>query len=211
MKGSLIIITSPSGGGKGTLIREVLATMPEMTYSVSYTTRPTRAGEKDGREYFFISREEFEERRDKGEFLEYAMVHGNLYGTSRSQIEKITNDGKDVILEIDVQGANIILEKEPDTISVFILPPSFATLSERLKKRATESPKEIELRLRNAFSEVQQFKNFRYLVVNEVLKDAADDIRAIIRAERLKTVRRKDDIRGILGGFDVSKTTLLGE
>ncbi|MGH9819236.1 MAG: guanylate kinase, partial [Pyrinomonadaceae bacterium] len=145
MKGSLIIITSPSGGGKGTLIREVLATVSEITYSVSYTTRPMRPGEEDGREYFFISREEFEDRQAKGEFLESATVHGNLYGTSRSQIEKVTDSGKDVILEIDVQGANIILAKEPDIVSVFILPPSFPVLSERLKKRATESPQEIEL------------------------------------------------------------------
>lgn len=206
MKGSLIIITSPSGGGKGTLIREVLATVPQITYSVSYTTRPVRPGEENGREYFFISRQEFEERRAKGEFLESATVHGNLYGTSRSQIEEITDSGQDVILEIDVQGANIILAKEPDIVSVFILPPSFPVLSERLRKRATESPEEIDLRLRNAFSEVQQFKTFKYLIVNETLEEAADDIRSIIRAERLRTVRRKDDVRGILDGFDASKT-----
>lgn len=206
MKGSLIIITSPSGGGKGTLIREVLVTVPQITYSVSYTTRPVRPGEENGREYFFISRQEFEERRAKGEFLESATVHGNLYGTSRSQIEEITDSGQDVILEIDVQGANIILAKEPDIVSVFILPPSFPVLSERLRKRATESPEEIDLRLRNAFSEVQQFKTFKYLIVNETLEEAADDIRSIIRAERLRTVRRKDDVRGILDGFDASKT-----
>src|SRR6478672_5633308 len=135
MKGNLIIISSPSGGGKGTLIKEVLNTVPDLTCSVSYTTRPIRPGEQDGREYFFISREDFEHRRNEGEFLEHATVHGNLYGTSRSQLAQITESGRDVILEIDVQGANQILEKVGDVVSIFILPPSFPVLASRLTMR----------------------------------------------------------------------------
>ena len=124
MKGNLIIISSPSGGGKGTLIKEVLNTIPDLTCSVSYTTRPIRPGEQDGREYFFISRDDFEHRRNEGEFLEHATVHGNLYGTSRSQLAQITESGRAVILEIDVQGANQILEKVGDVVSIFITPIS---------------------------------------------------------------------------------------
>src|SRR5438309_1563607 len=156
MKGSLIIISSPSGGGKGTLIKEVLNSLPEVTFSVSYTTRPMRAGEEHGREYFFVSADDFEHRRSGGEFLEYAEVHGNFYGTSKSQIDQIIATGKDVILEIDVQGANLILERIPDIVSIFILPPSFPVLSSRLTRRATESQEQLNLRLRNAFAEVKE-------------------------------------------------------
>jgi guanylate kinase len=113
MKGNLIIITSPSGGGKGTLIREVLLSVPDIGYSISYTTRPKRIGEQDGREYFFVSPAEFEHRRADGEFLESAEVHGNLYGTSKATVQEIIESGRDIILEIDVQGAKIVLEKCP--------------------------------------------------------------------------------------------------
>jgi len=211
MKGNLIIISSPSGGGKGTLIKEVLNTIPDLTCSVSYTTRPIRPGEQDGREYFFISREDFEHRRNEGEFLEHATVHGNLYGTSRSQIEQITEGGRDVILEIDVQGANQILERVGDVVSIFILPPSFPVLASRLTMRATESSGELNLRLRNAFAEVKEYEKFKYVVINEFLEAAANDLRMIIKAERLRTGRRMDVIQGILDGFDLSKHQLPGD
>ena len=211
MKGNLIIISSPSGGGKGTLIKEVLNTIPDLTCSVSYTTRPIRPGESDGREYFFVSREDFEHRRAEGEFLEHATVHGNLYGTSRSQIERVTASGLDVILEIDVQGANQILDRVGDVVSIFILPPSFPVLASRLTMRATESSGELNLRLRNAFAEVKEYEKFKYVVINEFLEVAANDLRTIIRAERLRTIRRMDEIQGILDGFDVSKYQLPGD
>jgi len=210
MKGNLIIISSPSGGGKGTLIKEVVNTIPDLTCSVSYTTRPIRPGEQDGREYFFISRDDFEHRRNEGEFLEHATVHGNLYGTSRSQIEQKT-ETQDVILEIDVQGANQILERVGDVVSIFILPPSFPVLASRLTMRATESSGELNLRLRNAFAEVKEYEKFKYVVINEFLEAAANDLRMIIKAERLRTGRRIDDIRGILDGFDLSKYQLPGD
>jgi guanylate kinase len=211
MKGNLIIISSPSGGGKGTLIREVLNTIPDMTCSISYTTRGIRPGEEDGREYYFVSVDDFQHRCAEGEFLEFATVHGNLYGTSRSQIERVTSLGRDVIVEIDVQGAKQILERMPDVVSIFILPPSFPVLASRLTMRATESSGELNLRLRNAFAEVKDFPKFGYLVINEFLEVAANDLRTIIRAERLRTSRRLDEIQGILDGFDASKYQLPGD
>lgn len=211
MKGNLIIISSPSGGGKGTLIKEVRFAMPDITYSISYTTRAIREGEENGREYFFIEKGEFERRIGEGEFLEYAEVHGNLYGTSLAQVEKVMATGKDVLLEIDVQGAAILHDKVPDAVSIFILPPSFPILQTRLTLRATESSGDLRLRLTNSFNEVREYKKFKYFVVNDDLAKATDDLRTIIRAERLKTIRQSDEIRVILDGFDASMHQFQGE
>jgi guanylate kinase len=205
MKGNLIIVSSPSGGGKGTLIREILRTVPEITFSVSYTTRAIRPGERDGREYFFVDRVEFEQRIREGEFLEYAEVHGNLYGTSLEQVNLVMESGKDVLLEIDVQGAAILHEKMADAVNIFILPPSFEILRKRLTKRATESAEDLRLRLLNSFNEVREFKNFKYLIVNDELARAVGDLSMIIEAERLRTVRRSDELRVILDGFDAAR------
>lgn len=205
MKGGLIIISSPSGGGKGTLIREVLRSMPDITFSVSYTTRPIREGEQDGRDYFFVSRTEFEALIDKGEFLEYAEVHGNLYGTSRAQVQKVMNEGTDVLLEIDVQGARILNEKAPEAISIFIMPPSFPVLQTRLTLRATESSGDLQLRLQNSFDEVKAYELFKYVIINDDLNHAVEDLRTIIRAERLSRDRQMDEIQSILDSFDASR------
>ena len=211
MKGNLIIITSPSGGGKGTLIKEVLRSVPHIGYSVSYTTRQPRPGEEDGREYFFVSREEFERFRDSGELLEWATVHDNYYGTAKSQIDNITNAGHDVILEIDVQGAKLVLEKMPDAVSIFIMPPSFEVLRARLTARATETSADLSLRLRNAFTEVGEYQYFRYVIVNEEVGHAADDLRCIVFAERRRTDRQSDGVQSILDSFDPSKTRSVGD
>lgn len=211
MSGNLIIISSPSGGGKGTLIKEALRSLSDITYSISYTTRPIRAGEEDGREYFFVSKSDFEHRRDEGEFLEYAIVHGNYYGTSQYQVKSVMDTGRDVLLEIDVQGAAILHDKMPGAVSIFILPPSFPVLQSRLTLRATESSGDLNLRLKNSFSEVLQFDQFKYLVVNEDLQTAANDLRTIIRAERLRTDRQSDITRSILDSFDASRHQLPGE
>jgi guanylate kinase len=205
MKGGLIIISSPSGGGKGTLIREVLRSMPDITFSVSYTTRPIREGEQDGRDYFFVSRAEFEGLIEKGEFLEYAEVHGNLYGTSSEQVQKVMNSGKDVLLEIDVQGARILNEKASDAISIFIMPPSFPVLQTRLTLRATESSGDLQLRLQNSFDEVRAYELFKYVIINDDLNHAVEDLRTIIRAERLSRDRQTDEIQSILDSFDASR------
>lgn len=211
MKGNLIIITSPSGGGKGTLIKEVLATMPHIGYSVSYTTRPMRHNEENGRDYFFITSEEFARLEANGEFLESATVHGNRYGTSKSQVENVTAAGYDIILEIDVQGAKAILEKMPEAVSIFIMPPSFEVLRARLTKRATESSDHLNLRLRNSFTEVREYEFFEYVVVNQELETASNELSSIIRSERLKRIRQMDVISDILSNFDVSKYDLTGE
>jgi guanylate kinase len=211
MKGNLIIITSPSGGGKGTLIKEVLRTVPHIGYSVSYTTRAARPGEENGYDYFFVSPSEFERLKIAGEFLEWASVHGHFYATARKQVENITNAGRDVILEIDVQGAKLVLEKMPDAVSIFIMPPSFEVLRARLTARATETHADLSLRLKNSISEVKEYKHFQYVVINEELDRAVNDLAAIILADRLSADRQTEAIDTILDSFDPSKTHILGE
>ncbi len=202
MKGNLFIISSPSGGGKGTLIRRAMAEIPRLSYSVSYTTRKKRDTEIAGSDYHFVSVSQFEELIEKGEFLEYARVHGNYYGTSRSAIEKETSAGNDVILEIDVQGAALVRAAAPEAVSVFILPPSFEVLYERLKSRKTESASDLELRLDNARSEVRQYKEFDFVVINDDLDAAVADLKSVISSRRLLRDRQSDAIRDILITFD---------
>ncbi len=202
MKGNLFIISSPSGGGKGTLIRRAMEEIPRLSYSVSYTTRKKRDTEIAGSDYHFVSVSQFEELIEKGEFLEYARVHGNYYGTSRSAIEKETSAGNDVILEIDVQGAALVRAAAPEAVSVFILPPSFEVLYERLKSRKTESASDLELRLDNARSEVRQYKEFDFVVINDDLDAAVADLKSVISSRRLLRDRQTDAIRDILITFD---------
>ena len=207
MKGNLIIISSPSGGGKGTLIKEVLKIASNIGYSVSFTTRQMRAGEENGRDYFFVSRDEFSALIEKNEFIEYAEVHGNLYGTSINQVQKELAKGNDIILEIDVQGAESIRRKMPESVGIFIMPPSFEVLRQRLTRRATETHENLALRLRNSVSEVREFERFDYVVINDEVARATDDLKSIILAERLKRVRQTDAISYILNSFDNSKIT----
>ena len=211
MKGNIIIISSPSGGGKGTLIKEILKRTPSIGYSVSYTTRPAREGEENGRDYLFVSYQEFSDLIKRGEFLEYAEVHGNFYGTSRTRVQAETEAGRDVILEIDVQGAENILKDFAEAVSIFILPPSFEVLRERLTARATETNETLALRLKNSFGEVQKFKDFKYVVINAEKERAVGDLQTIILAERLKRVRQTEAIQGILDSFDISKFKTLGD
>lgn len=214
MKGNLIIISSPSGGGKGTLIKEVRGMLPDLGYSCSHTTRPKRFGEEEGREYYFISREEFERRVAAGDFLEYANVHGHLYGTSLAESRKVFNTGRDLIVEVDVQGALQIMQKsELDgmRISIFILPPSFEVLRARLTARNTEVQAELRTRLKNSFDEVMLYSEFDYVIINEDLSTAARQIAAIIMASRQTTVRQTSAIQGILDSFDASRHLFEGE
>lgn len=203
MQGNLFIISSPSGGGKGTLIREVLQTLPQVGYSVSFTTRQPRKGEKSGREYRFVSREEFENLIANGEFLEYAEVHGKFYGTSKSQVEKMTSEGFDVILEIDVQGAKIVRAKMPEAVSIFIMPPSLEVLRNRLEKRGTETVEQISLRLSNAHDEMKRFEEYDFIVVNENLKTAGEQFKAIFTAERQRLFRQKANAEKVLQTFKI--------
>lgn len=211
MLGNLIIISSPSGGGKGTLIKEILKTVPNIGYSVSFTTRNKREGEENGRDYFFVSREEFEKLVKEDEFLEYAQVHGNLYGTSKTQVNKDIENGRDVILEIDVQGAESIIKNFPTAVSIFILPPSFEVLRDRLTARSTETNENLALRLKNSVGEVEKYNEFQYTVVNDVVSQAVQDLQTIILAERLKSIRQTQVISDILDSFDISKFKTFGD
>jgi guanylate kinase len=201
VEGNLVIISSPSGGGKGTLIKEVLDVLPDVGYSVSFTTRPPRFGEEEGKHYHFVTRRQFEVEIENDTFLEYAEVHGNFYGTSRIQAERITNEGRDVILEIDVQGALQILDKMPAAVSIFIMPPSFDVLKARLTARATENNEDLELRLSNSRDEIRQFERFGYVVVNDQVAVAARKLAAIILAERQRRNRQTDAVQVILDSF----------
>ena len=211
MKGNLIIISSPSGGGKGTLIKEILLTVPQIGYSVSYTTRERRIGEEHGRDYFFVSRDEFVVLIEVGEFIEFAEVHGNLYGTSVNEVRREIERGNDVILEIDVQGAESIRRKMPEAVGIFILPPSFEVLRARLTSRATEKQEDLAIRLRNSITEVGQYEYFDYVVINDEVARAVADLRNIILAERTKPDRQMSAIQAILDSFDASKIITLGD
>lgn len=200
-RGMLIVVSSPSGGGKGTLIDRVLKTVPGVSYSVSYTTRAPRATEENGREYFFVDRAEFEEMIGRGEFLEWANVYGYLYGTHQKQVERERTAGKDIILEIDVQGAASIREKIADAVSIFILPPSFELLRHRLVARGTDSPADLERRLRGAPAEVEQHTNFDYVILNDDINRASQQLAAVIYAERARRDRQEARLKNTLADF----------
>jgi len=199
--GMLIVVSSPSGGGKGTLIDRVLKTVPGVSYSVSYTTRAPRPGEQNGREYFFVSTDAFEEMIRQERFLEWANVYGYLYGTSHEQVERELAAGHDIILEIDVQGAASIREKVNGAVSIFILPPSFELLRQRLVTRGTDSPAELEKRLRGAPAEVEQHKDFQYVILNDDINRASQQLAAVIYAERARCARQAARLKDSLADF----------
>ena len=190
------------------MIAELMKRGVGIGYSVSYTTRPRRANEVDGKEYSFISVEEFEQRIANDDFLEYATVHGNYYGTSRARVESLIAEGVDVILEIDVQGAADVLKKLPDAVSIFILPPSFQELEQRLRARNTEDPDQLAVRLRNSFDEVRRYDEFEYVVINDNIADAVRRLESVILGERQRRTRQTGPIRDILDNFEVAKKTL---
>jgi guanylate kinase len=190
MTGILFIVSAPSGGGKTTLVKALLDAEPEVMLSVSYTTRPPRPGEVSGRDYHFVSAEAFERMREAGEFLESAVIYGNHYGTSRKWIAEQVKQGRDILLEIDWQGAQQVRRLMPETVGIFILPPSLEVLAERLKGRSQDRPEIIEQRLAAARQEIGHAGEFDYVIINEDLNRAALDLRSIIRAERLKLSRQ---------------------
>lgn len=181
--GRLFVIAGPSGAGKGTLIAELLKRHPEVWLSVSATTRKPRKGEEEGREYHFLDEEEFREKARRGEFLEWAEVHGNLYGTPRERVEEKLGQGRDVILEIDVQGARQVRERMPEAVSVFIFPPSAEVLEERLRQRGTEDEEELRRRLAKAAEESEERRDYDHVVVNDQLDRAAAELCAIYEME----------------------------
>jgi len=201
-RGTLFVVSSPSGGGKGTIIEHVLDRVQNLSYSVSYTTRAPRSKEVDGREYFFVSRDTFEEMVAAGEFLEWACVHGNFYGTAKSQILERTGAGADIILEVDVQGAAKVRELLMDSVSIFILPPSFDVLKERLIARGTDAPAELELRLRRAPDEMREYSSFDYVIINDEVDKAVCQLESIIYAERARCMRQESVVREVIKEFN---------
>jgi guanylate kinase len=200
-RGMLIVVSSPSGGGKGTLIDRVLKTVPGVSYSVSYTTRAPRGTEQEGREYFFIDEPAFRAMIADGAFLEWADVYGHLYGTSAAQVDRERAAGNDIILEIDVQGAASIHHQVADAVSIFILPPSFELLRNRLVARATDSVADLERRLAGAPGEVAQYKHFDYVILNDDINRASQQLAAVIYAERARRQRQEVTLRHALEDF----------
>lgn len=184
-KGSLFIVSAPSGAGKTTLCRELVSSLPNLQFSVSYTTRQPRKGEVNDRDYTFINRQDFRLMADKGEFIEWAEVHGALYGTSRKRLEELLDSGNDVILDIDTQGAMQIKERYKEGIYIFILPPSLETLKERLKNRMTDSKEEIGKRLGRAIAEIKTFNKYDYVIINDILEDALMEFEALVISQRV--------------------------
>ena len=195
--GVLVVFSGPSGSGKGTVLAEYFKAHPEAAFSVSATTRAPRPGEVDGVNYYFISREEFQGRIDRGEFLEYAEYVGNYYGTSMTVIREKLEKGVDVLLDIEVQGAAKVREKLPEAASVFIVPPSFEELANRLRGRGTDSEEKIRQRLDTARREAKEIKYYDYIVVNDTVEHAAQEVLAILTAQDCRTQRRIDQIEGV--------------
>lgn len=191
-KGLLLVVVSPSGGGKGSILRQVLAEEERVRFSVSATTRAPRPGEEEGVHYYYRSRAAFEEMIAKEEMLEYAQYCGNYYGTPKGPLEAWRKEGYDVVLEIEVQGTRQVKALAEDAVTIFILPPSMEVLSRRLRRRGTESEEVIAGRLETAKKELQYARYCDYLVENDQLADAVADVRAIIRAEKSKMNRQKD-------------------
>ena len=186
MPGTLFIVTAPSGAGKTTLVSGLLDRDPMVRLSVSYTTRAPREGEVDGRHYHFVDVATFRALRDKGEFLEWAEVHNNYYGTSKAWLEEQTRSGKDILLEIDWQGAQQVRKVFPKAVGVFIMPPSLEELERRLRGRGTDSEDVIARRVLGARGEMRHVAEFDYVIINEDLPAALEDLVAVVRASRLR-------------------------
>jgi len=197
MKSTAVAICAPSGVGKTTVARRLVEACGDVVFSVSATTRPARSGERHGVDYFFVSRATFEWMIEEGELLEWAEVHGDLYGTPRANLEEAEKDGKQLILDIDVQGARQLREAVPDAVTIFLLPPSFDVLLGRLKGRQSEDEERVRRRLRTAKSELEAVGQFQFVVVNDRLDDTVEEIQAIIRGERQRLRRGRQEIEAL--------------
>jgi guanylate kinase len=188
-RGKLFVIAAPSGAGKTSLVRALMQRRPTLRFSISYTTRKQRPNERDEHDYFFVSKEKFEQMRDAGEFLEHARVFDNYYGTSRSQVERLLEAGQDVLLEIDWQGAQQIRRALPECRSIFVLPPSREALEQRLRGRGTDSDEVIARRLRDSLADLSHWSEFDYIVVNDDFDRATGELEAIVTGQG-ETLRR---------------------
>src|ERR1700760_772613 len=227
MSGILYIISAPSGSGKTTLVNELRQYVPNLEFSISYTTRSPRGSEQDGREYHFITHQQFEAMISRDEFLEYALVFGNYYGTTKSVLEHAREGGNDVLLDIDVQGERQVKQRMPDAVSIFVLPPSRVELESRLRKRSlsenVHAEEVIRRRLDTARREIENYPNYDYILINDRLEQSVDRLQAIVLGERVKRSgelpsadgkryiktaatclksNMEEEIKGVLGSFD---------
>jgi guanylate kinase len=203
--GNLIIVSGPSGAGKSVLASRVLQGMPQLKFSVSYTTRAPRGAEQNGVEYFFVNREEFQALIQGNDLLEFAEVHGNYYGTSRAFVDELLRQGEDVLLDIDIQGAAIVRQKRPDAVGVFILPPSFQILRDRLMRRSLDAGFVIEQRLKIARREIRHYHDYDYLIINEEINSSTLELQSIILGARCRTDARRERAESVIttfGGID---------
>jgi len=197
----LFVISGPSGCGKSTLVKYALSALSRVAFSVSHTTRPQREGEEEGTDYYFVGRDKFDSMITESRLAEWAVVHGNYYGTSKRELEHRASGGTDVILDIDVQGARQIREKYKKGLFIFVLPPSFAQLKQRLVKRGQDDPESISQRLAMARKEIRAYPQFDYIIINEALETAQQELEAIIISERCRLLRRQKGIIPILRSF----------
>jgi guanylate kinase len=199
---TVFIISAPSGSGKSTLVTRLLDELKNLTFSVSYTTRSPRAGETNGESYHFINRDDFMERIEKKEFLEYADVFGNFYGTHQSALAGAKHDGKDLVLDIDVQGAAQLKKRIPDAVTIFVLAPSRQILEQRLRARGQDREEVTQRRLADAAKEIRNYSLYDYVLINDDLAEAVETLKSIVRAERVKRIRVEEKIKPILATFD---------
>jgi guanylate kinase len=198
---TVFIISAPSGSGKSTLTHRLVQEVPLLRFSISYTTRPPRSQECHGKDYFFISRDEFEARVQKGEFLEHAEVFGHLYGTHSSELERAASENVDLILDIDVQGARQLKERIPAAVSIFILAPSRQVLEQRLRTRSQDSEPVIQRRLHDAAEEIRNYSQYDYVLVNREVEASVETLKSIVKATRSRRDRMEREIRPILETF----------
>lgn len=200
-KGTLFVVSAPSGAGKTSLVKALRESLPELAVSVSHTTRAQRPGETRGRDYFFVAQAEFERMIAAGEFLEHARVFDNYYGTARSTVELTLEAGRDALLEIDWQGARQVRTLLPACVSIFVLPPSRKTLEKRLQARGQDDPETIARRMRDAQSEMSHYREYDYLVVNDDFAEALAELRCIVLAQRKRTARQAEKYRDLIAGL----------
>jgi len=199
--GNLIIVSGPSGAGKSVLASRVLQEMPHLKFSVSYTTRAPRGAEQNGVEYFFVNREEFQALIQGNDLLEWAEYYGNFYGTSRAFVDGLLRQGEDVLLDIDIQGASIVRQKRPDAVGIFILPPSFQILRDRLMRRSLDASFVIEQRLKIARREIRHYNDYDYLIINEEINSSTLELQSIILGARCRTAARRERAESVIATF----------
>ncbi|MFQ6069353.1 MAG: guanylate kinase [Candidatus Aminicenantales bacterium] len=197
----IFVVTGPSGVGKSTLVKHVLEKTDKVAFSISHTTRPKRDSEREGKDYYFVSVPEFEKMIEEDRFAEWAVVHGNYYGTAKSEIEK-KGKKRDLVLDVDIQGARQIKQKYSEAVFVFIVPPVFPELKKRLEARGEESKNSIERRLQAAGREMNSYSEFDYIIINDELEKAVDEFVSVVRAERCRLEKRKREVERILHTFE---------